>query len=133
MASAFECGRGKVFDSTSSKIVALDLLVFFGRMLSSMALLGIIALFVFFLQRLLDVLLFAVFARVIFSWFPAHNLQENRIYGFLHDVTEPMFVLVQKLPHRFGMIDISPIYVFIMLNIISQVLNIVAASFISSL
>lgn len=98
-----------------------------------MALLGIIALFVFFLQRLLDVLLFAVFARVIFSWFPAHNLHENRIYSFLHDVTEPLFVLVQKLPHRFGMIDISPIYVFIMLNVISQVLNIIAASFISSL
>lgn len=98
-----------------------------------MALLGIIALFIFFLQRLLDVLLFAVFARVIFSWFPAHNLHENRIYGFLHDVTEPMFALVQKLPHRFGMIDISPIYVFILLNVVSQVLSIVAASFISSL
>jgi|GEM_PF-1291829 len=98
-----------------------------------MALIGIIAMFVFFLQRLLDVLLFAVFARVIFSWFPMHDIQQNRIYSFFHDVTEPMFRLVQKLPHRFGMMDISAIYVFVLINFLSQILSIVAASFISSL
>lgn len=98
-----------------------------------MALIGIIAMFVFFLQRLLDVLLFAVFARVIFSWFPTHNMHHNRIYCFFHDVTEPLFRFVQKLPHRFGMMDISAIYVFVLIDIIRWILSIVAASFISSL
>lgn len=90
-------------------------------------------MFVFFLQRLLDVLLFVVFARVIFSWFPMHNIQQSRIYSFLHDVTEPMFQLVQKLPHRFGMMDISAIYVFVLIDVVRWVLSVVAASFISSL
>lgn len=98
-----------------------------------MALIEIVAMLVFFLQRLLDVLLFAVFARVIFSWFPMHNIHENRIYSFLHDVTEPLFRLVQMIPHRIGMIDISAIYVFVLIDILRWVLSIVAASFISSL
>lgn len=98
-----------------------------------MALIGIIAMFVFFLQRLLDVLMFAVFARVIFSWFPMHDIQQNRIYSFFHDVTEPLFHLVRRLPHRFGMMDISAIYVFVLIDVLRWVLSILAASFISSL
>lgn len=93
--------------------------------MNSFAFLG---MFLFFLQRLLDVLKFAVFARVIFSWFSMHGIQENRIYMFFVDVTEPLFRLVKKLPHRIGMMDISALYVFILLDVMSQVLSYVAAS-----
>ena len=57
-----------------------------------------------------------------------HGIQENRIYMFFVDVTEPLFRLVKKLPHRIGMMDISALYVFILLDVMSQVLSYVAAS-----
>ncbi len=77
----------------------------------------LLLLFLFFADIILRILNFAVFARVILSWFPHMQLHSNRIYLFLYDITEPLFRMVQVLPHRIGMIDISALYVFVLLQI----------------
>ena len=89
---------------------------------------GFIGIFLFFLARVLDVVLFAVFARVILSWFAASRFEHHPLCVFLHEVTEPLFRLVRIIPHQFGMIDISAIYVFILINILITLLNFLQAS-----
>ncbi len=67
------------------------------------------------------VLLFevALFARVILSWFP---LQRGgvmaKINGFLVRVTDPVLEPVRKVLPRMGMFDLSPIIVFLVLEIV---------------
>ena len=87
-----------------------------------------LGIFFFFLGRLLDVMLFAVMARVILSWAIGHDFQHSKIYQFLLDVTNPLFDFVRLLPHRFGMLDISAIYVFILLDALSYFLSLLQAS-----
>jgi len=89
-----------------------------------------ISLILFFLSIVLRILNFAVFARVIFSWLPQFHHEHNRFFGFLYDITEPIFRAVKILPHRFGMIDLSPIYAFFLLQILMYLVDSFAASFI---
>lgn len=92
---------------------------------------NVLTLFIFFFSILIKVLNFAVFARILFSWLPQINTHNSRIYLFLHDITEPLFRLVQLLPHRIGMIDISPLYVIFLLQIIETFVAYLTASFIA--
>jgi len=67
------------------------------------------------------VLLFevALFARVILSWFP---LQPGSVMGkvnrFLIRVTDPVLEPVRRMLPRMGMFDLSPILVFLALEIV---------------
>jgi len=67
------------------------------------------------------VLLFevALFARVILSWFP---LQRGgamaKVNGFLVRVTDPVLEPVRRVLPRMGMFDLSPIIVFLVLEIV---------------
>ena len=67
------------------------------------------------------VLLFevALFARVILSWFP---LQRGgvmaKINRFLIRVTDPVLEPVRRVLPRMGMFDLSPIIVFLVLEIV---------------
>jgi YggT family protein len=67
------------------------------------------------------VLLFevALFARVILSWFP---LQPGgtmaRVNGFLVRITDPVLEPVRRVLPRMGMFDLSPIIVFLGLEIV---------------
>lgn len=73
-------------------------------------------LFLRFLAVILRIINFAVFVRVIFSWFPQFQHEHNRFFVFIRDVTEPFFTLARRLPHRFGLIDVSPLYVIFFLQ-----------------
>jgi YggT family protein len=67
------------------------------------------------------VLLFevALFARVILSWFP---LQPGgamaKVNRFLLRVTDPVLEPVRRVLPRMGMFDLSPIIVFLVLEIV---------------
>jgi YggT family protein len=67
------------------------------------------------------VLLFevALFARVILSWFP---LQSGgvmaKVNRFLIRVTDPVLEPVRRVLPRMGMFDLSPIIVFLLLEIV---------------
>ncbi len=67
------------------------------------------------------VLLFEVtlFARVILSWFP---LQRGslmaKVNGFLVRITDPVLQPVRRALPRMGMFDLSPIIVFMVLEIV---------------
>ncbi len=67
------------------------------------------------------VLLFevALFARVILSWFP---LQRGgimaKINGILLRITDPVLEPVRRALPRMGMFDLSPILVFLVLEIV---------------
>ena len=61
----------------------------------------------------------ALFVRVILSWFP---LQPGgtmaRVNGFLVRVTDPILEPVRRVLPRMGMFDLSPIIVFLGLEIV---------------
>jgi len=75
-----------------------------------------------FITVLGNLITYMVFARVILSWFMIGGGSPGKITRFVNDTTDPLFSLVKKLPHRFGMIDLSPLIVLFGVNIISYCL-----------
>ena len=76
---------------------------------------------------LLIVYSYILFARLLLSWFPAPPDWARPIYGFLYSITDPVLRLARRagLPTiRIGMtaLDLSPILVFIAIQIIVRVL-----------
>ena len=67
------------------------------------------------------VLLFevALFARVILSWFPLQSGGAMaKVNRFLIRVTDPVLEPVRRVLPRMGMFDLSPIIVFLVLEIV---------------
>jgi YggT family protein len=67
------------------------------------------------------VLLFevALFARVILSWFPLQpGGAMSKVNRFLVRVTDPVLEPVRRVLPRMGMFDLSPIIVFLVLEIV---------------
>ena len=61
-------------------------------------------------------------ARVILSWIPNVN-RMNPGVRFLHQITEPVLEPVRRVMPRLGMLDISPLIVFIGLQILGSILR----------
>ena len=65
---------------------------------------------------------FILLARIILSWIP--NLdRSNQIVQLLYQLTEPVLEPVRRTIPPLGMIDISPIIVFIGLRILQSILE----------
>jgi len=75
-----------------------------------------------FVTVLGNLITYAVFARVILSWFMVGGGSPGRVARFINDVTDPILNLVKKLPHRIGMIDLSPLIALFGVNIIAYFL-----------
>ncbi len=74
------------------------------------------------LANLLGIYTFVLLARILMSWIP--NLDPyNPIVQTLVQVTDPVLEPARKLIPPIGMIDISPIVVFIILGIIQDLLR----------
>ncbi|MCR4962257.1 MAG: YggT family protein [Firmicutes bacterium] len=59
-------------------------------------------------------------ARILLSWMP---IGRNTVTGFIYDVTEPFLAFFRRLiPIRTGMIDFSPIFAFIALGIMENII-----------
>lgn len=73
------------------------------------------------LAALLQLYTFVLLARILISWIP--NLDPyHPAVRMLYQVTEPVLEPARKLIPPIGMIDISPIVVFILLGVIQDVL-----------
>jgi len=74
------------------------------------------------LANLIGIYTFVLLARILMSWIP--NLDPyNPIVQILLQVTDPVLEPARKLIPSIGMIDISPIVVFIVLGIIQDLLR----------
>lgn len=63
----------------------------------------------------------ALLARVILSWFPNVD-RSNPIIQLLYDVTEPVLRPIRELLPQTGMIDLSPLIVFLIIQVIMRLL-----------
>jgi len=73
------------------------------------------------LARVLQIYTFVLLVRILITWIP--NLDPyNPIVQMLFQVTEPVLEPARKLIPPLGMIDISPIVVFIVLGILQDLL-----------
>ena len=73
-----------------------------------------------FINILFQVLIFAIVARALLSWFnlgPTHP-----IVRLLYDVTEPILSPLRRVIPTIGMIDITPIAALILLQVVQNLL-----------
>jgi len=73
-----------------------------------------------FIDILFQVLIFAIIARALLSWFnlgPSHPLVR-----ILYDLTEPILAPLRRVIPMIGMIDITPIVAIILLQVIQSIL-----------
>lgn len=73
------------------------------------------------LAQVLRLYTFVLLARILMTWIPGLD-PYNPIVRFLYQVTEPVLEPARKLIPPIGMIDISPIVVFIALGILQDIL-----------
>ena len=79
----------------------------------------------YYLAKFVDIFFslyfFALFARVLLSWFPTAE-GAVKIRMILHDITEPVLGPIKRvIPPIGGMIDISPIIAFFLLDLVRSV------------
>lgn len=73
------------------------------------------------LCSLLQVYFFVLIARLILSWFPVQpGTAIAQISSVLYDLTEPVLGPMRRIIPPLGMIDLSPLVVFIGLQILMQ-------------
>ncbi|MBL8160611.1 MAG: YggT family protein [Anaerolineae bacterium] len=63
----------------------------------------------------------ALLARVILSWFPNVD-RSNPIIQLLFDVTEPVLRPIREMMPQTGMVDFSPLIVFLIIQVIMRLL-----------
>ncbi len=77
------------------------------------------------IAQILRIYGFIVLGRVLLSWVPMFTRQpldySNPLVKLLMDVTEPVLAPVRRFA-MIGMIDLSPILVLVVLNVIASVL-----------
>ncbi|MBU1151642.1 YggT family protein [Patescibacteria group bacterium] len=72
-----------------------------------------------FLVWFRDLVTIFIVMRVIISWFRMGQMSApSRFTMFVFGATEPMMNLVRKLPHRIGMIDLSPLIILFGIDIL---------------
>lgn len=64
----------------------------------------------------------ALLARVLLSWFPDID-RTHPIIQFLYDITEPVLRPVRELLPQTGMIDFSPLVVFLVIQVLLRLLG----------
>ncbi|MEZ4659813.1 MAG: YggT family protein [Caldilineaceae bacterium] len=80
------------------------------------------------LAQLVGLYTFVLLARILISWIP--NIDPyHPIVQLLYQVTEPVLDPARRIIPPLGMIDISPIVVFIALGILQDVLRQLARGF----
>lgn len=73
---------------------------------------------------LINLWLIAVFARILLSWFPVPpGGALASIFSVLYTITEPVLGPVRRVLPTVGMLDLSPIVVFIGVGIIERAMG----------
>ncbi len=61
-------------------------------------------------------------ARVILSWFPNVD-RSNPLIQFLYDVTEPVLRPIREMMPPTGMMDLSPLIVFLIIQVLMTLIQ----------
>ncbi|MBI4235014.1 YggT family protein [Candidatus Peregrinibacteria bacterium] len=87
-----------------------------------MNLTSFLAFFLQFVNVLGNLLIYAIIARVLLSWFSMGSSgTRGRVAAVIYDVTDPILNLVKKMPHTIGMIDLSPMIALIAIDLLKAV------------
>jgi YggT family protein len=70
---------------------------------------------------LLSVFELLLLARVLLSWFPNVD-RSNPIIQLLYDITEPVLRPIRELLPQTGMIDFSPLILFLVIQVMMRLL-----------
>ena len=70
----------------------------------------------------LQVYQFILLARVLLSWFPDID-RSNPIVQFLYQITEPVLQPIRNLLPQTGMMDFSPLVVFLAISVLMTLLR----------
>jgi YggT family protein len=73
------------------------------------------------LLKFLDIYFWLLFGRILLSWFPNISWY-NQPFKFIRDVTDPVMEPFRRLIPPIGMIDISPIVLFIVIQLLQGLL-----------
>lgn len=73
------------------------------------------------LNTFLTIMMFAIIARAIVSWFDPTG--SNPIARFLFEFTEPIIAPIRSIMPRTGFIDLSPMIAIFIIIILRQVLS----------
>jgi len=77
-----------------------------------------------FVTILSNIIIYAIFGRILLSWVSVGSgggpQKGGRLTQMLHDITEPVIRLARKVPHRWGMMDFAPIIAIFAVDILSR-------------
>ncbi len=74
-----------------------------------------------FVNIFADLLIAAIFIRVIMSWIrPTGN--RGKFFAFVFEITEPLLSFFRKIVPRLGMFDISPIMAFLVIDFVRAII-----------
>ncbi|MBD3360409.1 YggT family protein [Candidatus Peregrinibacteria bacterium] len=78
-----------------------------------------------------NLITYAIIGRIIVSWLSMGRPgPRGRFSQILIDVTEPFISIARKIPHRIGMIDLSPLIALIGIDLLSGTIAALLASLI---
>ncbi len=80
---------------------------------------GFILMIVFWVLQLFNL---ALLARVLLSWFPDID-RSHPVIQFLYDITEPVLRPVREMLPQTGMIDLSPLVVFLVIQVVLRLIG----------
>ncbi|MBC8164173.1 MAG: YggT family protein [Roseiflexaceae bacterium] len=73
-----------------------------------------------FVNLLLNILSFAIFARILLSW--VDQMGNWQITGIVRDLTEPILAPIRSILPQMSMFDLSPVIAMLLLNALRQIL-----------
>ena len=80
-------------------------------------LLGFTIQFIYWAKQLI---VYAIIGRIIMSWLAmGQRRPSGKLAYFIYDITDPFLNIAKKIPHRIGMIDISPIIAILGVELIA--------------
>jgi YggT family protein len=74
-----------------------------------------------FANILIEVLLVAIVARAVISWFPINP--RSPLVTILNDITEPVLAPLRKIVPQLGMVDITPMIAMLVLFFIQRAIS----------
>ena len=115
---------GKIDTSSIVLALALQMLADFSILALKGVMVGIAAMIILsftqLLSLLINVFIFAVFARAILSWFDPGNY--NSASSLLQSLTEPLLNMCRKVIPDLGGIDLSPLVALVVLQLAKMML-----------
>ena len=69
----------------------------------------------------LQVFQLVLLARVLLSWFPNID-RSNQLIRMIYEITEPVLQPIRKMLPQTGMMDFSPLIVFLVISVLLQLL-----------